>query len=154
MSIENALKKANITLPTPAKAAANYVPFVVHGGMVHVSGQLPMRDGALAYQGKVTSEAMIAEAQAAARLCGVNLLAQLREACGGDWSRFDRVLRLGVFVNATPGFLAAPTIANGVSDLMVEILGDKGRHARSTVCVAELPFGAMVEVEGLFALKM
>jgi enamine deaminase RidA (YjgF/YER057c/UK114 family) len=153
MAIENALKTAGITLPTPAKAAANYLPFVVHQGLVQISGQLPMRDGALAYHGKVTSEAMIAEAQAAARLCGVNLLAQLREACGGDWTKFDRALRLGIFINAPAGFHPAPTVANGVSDLMVEILGDKGRHARSTVCVAELPFGAMVEVEGLFALK-
>lgn len=154
MSIEQALSKAGIELPTPIAPAANYVSYVVQGGIVMVSGQLPMEKGVLKYTGKVTGDEGIAEAQEAARLCGVNLLAQLRQACGGDWTRFERAVKLTVFVNAPSGFTKAHLVANGVSDFLVQILGENGRHARSAMAVAELPLGALVEVEAIFALKV
>ena len=152
-NIAASLESKGIILPEPTAPAASYEPFVVHGKQVFISGQLPMQDGTLEYTGQVANEVMIAEAQQAARLCGINLLAQLRLACGGDWSKFDRVLKLGVFVNAPSGFDKAHVVANGVSDFLAEVLGDAGKHARAAVCVSELPLNAMVEVEGIFALR-
>lgn len=151
--IAKKLDEQGIILPEPAKPAASYEPFVIHGKQVFMSGQLPLLDGKVEYTGQVTSDVMIAEAQAAARLCGINLLAQLRVACGGDWSKFDRALKLNIFVNAPAGFTKAHLVANGVSDFLADILGDAGKHARAAVCVSELPLNAMVEVEGVFALK-
>lgn len=153
MAIEQALKNEGITLPQAAKPAANYLSYVEHKGLVYISGQLPLEDGKLKYSGKISGDDRLEEAKAAARLCGVNLLAQIKDACGGDWTKFDRLIRLGIFVNSPAGFTNSHLVANGVSDFMAQILGEKGKHARSTVSVAELPLGALVEVECLFALK-
>jgi enamine deaminase RidA (YjgF/YER057c/UK114 family) len=151
--IDSTLATMGIELPTPTPPAANYVPYVVHGAQVIISGQLPMKDGQLAFTGKVKSDEDIERAQEAARHCAIGVLAQLKAALGGEWAKLDRCLRLGIFVNAPSGFEKAHLVANGASNLIAEILGDNGKHARSTVCVSELPLGALVEVEGLFAVK-
>jgi enamine deaminase RidA (YjgF/YER057c/UK114 family) len=149
--IEQRLRELGITLPAPAAPIANYVPFVVTGSLVVVSGQIPLRDGAVAYAGKVGEAVSLEEARAAARLCFVNLLAQLK-AAAGDLDRVKRVLRLGGFI-AAPAFTQHAAVMNGASDLAVEVFGEAGRHARSTVGVPSLPADAAVEVEGMFELS-
>ncbi len=152
-TIENKLAELGIVLPTPAAPLANYVPFVVQGELVVVSGQLPMRDGKLAFTGKLGDGGLtIEQGQEAARLCFVNLLAQLRVACGGDLGRVRRVVRLGGFIAAPSGFTAHAQVMNGASDLAVAVFGELGRHARSTIGVPSLPADAPVEVEGMFAI--
>ncbi|MGR3485564.1 MAG: RidA family protein [Paracoccaceae bacterium] len=150
--IDARLDEMGIALPEPAAPAANYVPFVRHGGLLHVSGQISAgADGLIL--GRL-GEDMAAEAGArAARTCGIMLLAQLRMALEGDWDGLDRVVKLTGFVSSTPGFADQPKVINGASDLMVEVLGEQGRHARSAVGVAALPLGVAVEIEGLFALR-
>jgi enamine deaminase RidA (YjgF/YER057c/UK114 family) len=150
--IEARLAELGITLPQPAVPIANYVPFTRSGGMVVVSGQVPMRDGRIAQTGLLGAEVDIAAGQAAARLCLINVLAQLRVACEGDLDRVARVLRLGGFIAATASFTQHAQVMNGASDLAVEVFGDAGRHARSTIGVASLPGGASVEVEGMFEI--
>ena len=150
--IEARLAELGITLPTPAAPIANYVPFNVSGNLVIVSGQIPLKDGKIAITGKVGAGVSLEDAQAAARLCLVNVLAQLRAACGGDLDRVRRVLRLGGFIAAPPEFTDHARVMNGASDLAVEVFGEAGRHARSTIGVPSLPGDAAVEVEGLFAV--
>lgn len=149
--IEKKLAGLGYTLPEAALPAANYVPTVQAGGQLIVSGQLPMREGRAHYIGKVGREVSLEDAQECARLCGLNILAQSRLALG-DLDRIARLLRLGVFVNATEDFTDHPNVANGVSDLMVELLGEAGKHARAAVGVGSLPFGVAVEVEATFEL--
>lgn len=150
--IEARLRELGITLPEPAAPLANYVGFTVDGNLVVVSGQVPMREGRIACTGKLGADVSIEEGQAAARLCLVNVLAQLRAACGGNLDRVRRVLRLGGFIAAPPEFTEHARVMNGASDLAVEVFGEAGRHARSTIGVPALPGGAAVEVEGMFAL--
>ncbi len=150
--IEARLAELGITLPTPPAPVANYVPFVVSGDLVVVSGQIPMRDGKLAFTGKLGASVSLEQGQEAARLCLVNLLAQLRAACGGDLDRVTRVVRLGGFIAAGPEFTQHAPVMNGASDLAVAVFGDAGRHARSTVGVPSLPMDAAVEVEGMFRI--
>src|SRR5262245_37330539 len=148
--IEKKLADLGIVLPTPAAPVANYVGFVRAGSLLVVSGQLCLGpDGKLVAKGKLGETVSVEEGQAAARACAVNLLAQL-EAALGDLDKVVRVVRLGGFINAEPTFLDAPKVMNGDSDLMVEVFGDKGRHARTTVGVAVLPLDAAIEVEGMF----
>jgi len=151
--IDQALADLNITLPTPLAPVANYVPYVQSGNLVVISGQLPMKDGALAFTGHVGMDVTIEQAQEAARLCAINLLAQVKAAAGGDLSRVVRCVRLGVFVNSAHEFTDQPKVANGASDLMVAVLGEAGKHARAAVGVNTLPLGAAVEVEAIFELK-
>lgn len=151
--MEKRLVELGITLPAAAKPAANYLSYTVNNGVAYISGQLPAEAGALKYTGKVGSDVTVEEAQAAARLCGLHLLAQVKDACGGDWSRLKQFLKLGVFVNGKVGFTEAHVVANGVSDLLVDVLGDKGRHARAAVSVADLPLNAAVEVDAVVALN-
>ena len=141
----------SIDLPTAAAPAANYVPWVVQDGMLYISGQVPMRDGALFYQGKCGRDVDLATAREAARLCGLNVIAQAKAATG-DLDRIARIVKLTGFVNGTPEFDQQPQVINGASDLMVEVFGDNGRHARSAVGVASLPFGVAVEVEAILAI--
>jgi enamine deaminase RidA (YjgF/YER057c/UK114 family) len=149
-TVEQKLKDLGIVLPTPAAPVANYVPFVRTGALLFVSGQICIgADGKLVARGKLGENVSIEEGQQAARTCGVNILAQLKVALG-DLDKVVRVVRLGGFINSAPDFLDGPKVMNGASDLMVEVLGDKGRHARTTVGVAALPSDAAVEVEGLF----
>lgn len=150
--IEKKLVSLGISLPTPAVPAANYVPYNLSGKTVFVSGQLPMLDGKPQFIGKLGKEISIEDGQKCARICGINILAHLKNACAGDLDRVKQCLRLGVFVNSTESFLDHPKVANGVSDMMVEIFGDKGKHARFAVGVAQLPFGVAVEVDATFEL--
>lgn len=154
-SIDARLAELGLTLPTPATPVANYVPVVRTGNLLVVSGQLCFGpDGKLApeHRGKVGGEVSPEAASRAARLCAINVLAQVRTAIG-DLDRIVRCVRLGGFINVVPTFAAIPTVMNGASDLLVELLGDKGRHARSTIGVAELPMDAAVEVEGMFEVE-
>lgn len=153
--IETNLKALGITLPAPAAPVANYVPAVITGHLLVVSGQLCFgADGKLdaAHRGKLGDGVALAAGQAAARLCAINLLAQARLALGGDLARLQRCVRLGGFINAVPTYDAVPQVMNGASDLMTQAMGDAGRHARSTVGVAQLPLDCAVEVEGLFEI--
>lgn len=147
---ESRLSALGITLPTPATPVANYVPFVVTGQLVFVSGQVPMGPNGVQFQGKLGAGMSIEDGQAAARLCAINLLAVAKQAAG-DLERVRCVKLLG-FVNSAPDFGDQPKVVNGASDLMVEALGNRGKHSRSAVGVAALPFGVAVEVEGIFEL--
>jgi enamine deaminase RidA (YjgF/YER057c/UK114 family) len=153
--VETKLAELGITLPTPAAPVANYVPFVRTGNLVVISGQICLGpDGKLsdAHKGKLGAEISPEAGQEAARLCAINVLAQLKAAVG-DLDKVVRCVRLGGFINVVPTFAAVPSIMNGASDLMVAVLGDKGHHARSTIGVAELPSDAAVEVEAMFEVE-
>ena len=151
--IDAKLASLGITLPASVLPAANYVPYMVSGNLVSISGQLPMKDGKPQDIGKVGKNITLEQAQGTAKLCGINILSHLRAACGGDLSRVKRCVRLGVYVNSTEDFTDQPKVANGVSDMMVEIFGDAGKHSRAAVGVAQLPFGVAVEVEALFEIN-
>ena len=151
MTIDARIAELGIVLPEPARAVANYVPFVRTGDLVHISGQLS-NDASGGVKGTVGVDVTPEQANAAARLCGVNLLAQIKAACDGDLSRVVRVVKLGGFVQAGPDFEAIPAVINGCSDLMVEVFGDAGRHARSAVGVYRLPLGVAVEVDAVFEI--
>lgn len=154
MVIETVLKVKNIILPNAAAPAANYVPYVIHQNTVYISGQLPLGIGELKeYVGVVGKDVSVEKAKEVARICGLNVIAQLRNACDGDLNRVERCIRLGVFVNSASDFTEHPAVANGASDLMVEVFGEKGKHARATVGVSQLPRGAAVEVEAVFSIK-
>lgn len=148
--IEKRLQELGIDLPEAAASVANYVPVARVGDLLFVSGQLPMKDGKLVWTGTVGDLLNVEEGQQAARLCAVNILAQLRTALDGDLNRVKRVVRLGGFVASVGDFTAQPQVINGASDLMVDVFGDAGRHARAAVGVNVLPLNAAVEVEGLF----
>lgn len=150
-SVDARLKAAGIDLPTPAAPAANYIPYVITGNLVFVSGQLPFVDGKVAVTGKLGGGVSIEDGQKAARLCAVNLLAQLKVACGGDLGRVKKVVKLGGFISSTPDFTDQPKVMNGASDLMAEAFGkDIGAHARFAVGAPSLPLDTAVEVEGTF----
>jgi enamine deaminase RidA (YjgF/YER057c/UK114 family) len=150
--IEARLKELGIELPQPSAPVANYAPYTVSGNLVVVSGQLCVWNGERRFVGKLGAGIGIADGQQAARLCALNVLAHLRAACGGDLDRVRRCLRLGGFVNCTPDFTEMPQVVNGASDLMVELFGDIGRHARAAVGVSSLPGGVAVEVEAIFEI--
>jgi len=152
MTVAARLAELGINLPEPAKAVANYVPWVQTGNLVHISGQLS-NDAAGGIKGTVGADVTPEQAQAAARMCGVNLLAQISAACDGDLERVVRVVKLGGFVQAAGDFIAIPAVINGCSDLMVEVFGDKGRHARSAVGVYKLPLGFAVEVDAIVEVR-
>lgn len=149
-NVEKRLKALGIELPETAAAVANYVPVARAGDLLFVSGQLPMEEGRLVWTGTVGDLLSVEEGQQAARLCAINMLAQLRAALDGDLNRVKRVVRLGGFVASAGDFTAQPQVVNGASDLMVDLWGDAGRHARAAIGVNVLPLGAAVEVEGLF----
>jgi enamine deaminase RidA (YjgF/YER057c/UK114 family) len=149
-TIEAKLSSLGITLPAPAAPVANYVGFVRSGNLLFVSGQVCFdAQGKLIAKGKLGAGVSVEQGAAAAKGCGINLLAQVKAAIG-DLDKVVRVVRLGGFVNSAPDFLDGPKVLNGASDLMVAVFGDKGRHARTTVGVASLPADASVEVEGVF----
>jgi enamine deaminase RidA (YjgF/YER057c/UK114 family) len=150
--IDARLAELGIILPAPVAPVANYVPFVVTGDLVVISGQLPMVEGKLGWTGKVGAELDIVAGAQACRQCFINLLAHLHTACGGDLDRVTRVVRLGGFIAGGPTFTKHPAVMNGASDLATEVFGDAGRHARTTVGVPSLPLDAPVEVEGLFRI--
>ncbi|MEL6237167.1 MAG: RidA family protein [Pseudomonadota bacterium] len=149
MSIEARLQELGIVLPDAAAPVASYVPVVVQGGFAHVSGQLPFIEGVLK-KGRLGENVSLPEGMEAARACGLMILAQLQQA--ELLERIDRVVKLGAFVSSTPGFIDQPKVANGASDLMFEVFGEKGRHARAAVGVPVLPLGAAVEVDAVIAI--
>jgi enamine deaminase RidA (YjgF/YER057c/UK114 family) len=155
MTAEDKLAALGIALPAPSAPVANYLPFVMSGPLLFVSGQLAFGpDGKIApgHTGKLGAAVSNSAGQAAARLCVINILAQAKAALG-DLERISRCVRLGGFINAAPGFSQLAGVMNGASDFIVEVLGDKGRHARSTVGVAELPLDCAVEIEALFEIE-
>lgn len=146
------LKDLGITLPDAPAPAANYVPFVQTGNLVFVSGQISQGPGGL-ITGRLGDTLDLAAGVAAARACGLSLLAQARAACGGDLDRVARVVKLTGFVNSTADFTDQPAVINGASDLFVEVLGDAGRHARAAVSAPALPRGVAVEIEAVFEIR-
>jgi len=150
MTIAAKLEELGITLPKAAAPVASYVPVVVHGGFAHVSGQLPFVDGQVV-KGRLGDDVSVEAGQAAARACGLMIVAQLEAA--GLLERVERVVKLGAFINCTADFADQPEVANGASDLMEQVFGDAGKHARAAVGVPALPRGAAVEVDAVVALK-
>jgi enamine deaminase RidA (YjgF/YER057c/UK114 family) len=150
--IEAKLAELGITVPQVAAPLANYIGYNIVGKLAVVSGQIPLVDGKIAVAGKVGAGVSIEQAQAAARICFVNLLAQLKAATGGDLDRVKRVVRLGGFIAAGPDFTQHALVMNGASDMAVAVFGEKGRHARTTIGVPSLPGDAAVEVEGMFEI--
>jgi enamine deaminase RidA (YjgF/YER057c/UK114 family) len=150
-SIEAKLAELGLALPEAAAPVAAYVPTVEAGGLLHISGQLPFRDGEVV-TGQVGADLTVVQGQQAAELCGLMLVAQIKKALGG-FDRIERIVKLGVFVNAAPGFAQQPEVANGASSLMMALFGEAGRHARAAVGVASLPRNAAVEVDAVVALK-
>ena len=151
MTIEAKLAALGVTLSTPAAPAANYIPFVQVGDLVHISGQISNGPDGLVV-GRLGDGMGVEAGAAAARLCAISLLTQLRIACGGDLTRVVRAVKLVGFVNSHPDFTDQPKVINGASDFLVAVLGDAGRHARSAVGVAALPLGVAVEIEGIFQI--
>jgi len=150
--IDARLAELGIALPEPAAPAGAYVPYVVTGSLVFVAGQITLENGEIKYKGRLGESMSVDDGYAAARLCGLNLLAQVRGACAGDLDRVKRVVRLGGFVNSAADFTDQPKVINGASDLMVEVFGDAGRHARAAVGAPSLPLGVSVEVDGIFEI--
>ena len=150
--IDARLAELGIELPSAASPVANYVPFVVTGNLVFVSGQVTLWDGERKFIGRVGDDFNVDEGYQAARLCGLNMIAQVREACG-NLDRVKRVVKLGGFVNATADFTDHPKVINGASDLMVDVFGDNGKHARFAVGAPSLPLGMAVEVDGVFEVE-
>lgn len=150
--IDAKLAELGITVPTPAAPLANYIGFNKVGGLVVVSGQIPLVDGKIAVTGKLGAGVTVEQGQDAARICFINLLAQVKQACGGDLDRVQRVVRLGGFVACAPEFTQHPAVINGASDLAVAVFGEKGKHARAAVGCPSLPGDAAVEVEGMFEI--
>ena len=151
--VENKLAEHQIILPEVTKAVGNYVPYTISGNTIYISGQITLFNGDLMYQGKVGVKLSVDEGYQAARLCGLNLISQLKIACNGDLDRVTRVIKLGGFVNCTDDFTDHPKVINGASDLMFDVFGEIGRHARFAVGVSSLPLGVAVEVDGIFEIN-
>ncbi len=151
-AIDTRLSELGIMLPAAPAPAANYVPFVVTGTHVYISGQISQTaDGLI--KGRLGADMDVAQGALAAKTCAISLLAQLRNACGGDFGRVVRAVKLTGFVNSTPDFTDQPKVINGASDFLVAVMGDAGRHARSAVSAASLPLGVAVEIEAIFEIS-
>ncbi|MCB1592030.1 MAG: RidA family protein [Alphaproteobacteria bacterium] len=153
MDIKAKLKDLGHNLPEAAAPAANYVPFVISGKLLHIAGQIPFINGQPMHQGRLGENFTVEEGEHAAEACALNIIAQVNKAVDGDWSKVARCVRLGVFVNSAPDFTNQPEVANGASNLIAEVMGEAGKHARAAVGVASLPRGVAVEVDALFELK-
>ncbi len=151
VDIDACLAELGLELPDAPAPAANYVPYVITGSTLYVSGQIASTSGG-PIVGKLGADMSVEEGAEAAKTCALALLAQARAACGGDLGKLTRVVKLVGFVNSTADFADQPKVVNGASDLFVALLGDKGRHARSAVSAASLPFGVAVEIEGIFEI--
>lgn len=151
-NVENKMAELQITLPKVSAPVANYVSAIVVGNMVYISGQLPMEDGKLKYNGQLGNNVSVEQGVAASRLCALNILAQLKHSIG-SLDKVKKCVKLTGFVNSNSDFTAQPQIINGASDLIVSIFGEKGKHARAAVGVSSLPFGAPVEIEAIFEIS-
>ena len=151
--VEAVLKEKGIELPEAAPPAANYVPYVVTGKYIYIAGQIPMVNGELKYVGKVPSEYSLDEAYQCAKTCGLNILAQAKAACGGDLKKVKKIVKLVGFVNSKDDFYDQPKVINGASDLMAEVFGEAGRHARSAVGVNVLPLNVATEIEAIIEME-
>ncbi len=151
--IDARLKELGLDIQTPAKPVSSYVGFVRAGNMVFVSGQITIKDGEILFKGKLGDDLSIADGQQAARLCGLNIIAQLKVATSGNLDKVKQIVKLDGFVNSTPDFIDQPQVINGVSDLMVDVFGDKGTHARAAVSAPSLPMGIAVEVDCIAELE-
>lgn len=149
--IEEKIKQIGIKLPTPPDPAGSYIPVVKTGNLVYVSGQIPMEDGKVSYTGKVTDE-NIEMAQKAARICAINILAQLKKELG-DLEKISKIVRLSGFVNSVPEFTQHPKVINAASDLFYEIFGENGKHSRIAVGVSSLPLNSMTEIDAIVEIK-
>ena len=147
--VDARLAELGIEVPEAAAPVANYVGYVRSGDLVFISGQVPLVDGAFKFQGKVGAEFSVEEGQEAARICAINIIAQLKAACGGDLDRVRRIVKMGGFVNSTPEFADQPKVINGASDLMVAVFGDAGKHTRAAVSAGALPLGVAVEIDAI-----
>mgnify|MGYP001162595136 FL=1 len=151
--VEQRLGKTGVVIPDAPSPAANYLPFTRTGNLVFVSGQVPFVDGKLKITGTVGVNASVEDAQGQAKICAINLLAQLKVACDGDLDRVVRVVKLGAFVASADNFFNQPIVANAASDLMVEAFGEAGRHARFAVGTNALPLNCLVEIDGVFEIS-
>ena len=149
---ETRLIELSLDMPKAATPVGNYVAYVITGNLVFVSGQLPLVNGEIKYKGKVGADISLEDGQAAARACALNLVAQVRAACGGNLDRVKRVIKLSGLVNSNPDFTQQANVINGASDLMVQIFGDAGKHARAAVSCPTLPLGAAVEIDAVFEI--
>jgi enamine deaminase RidA (YjgF/YER057c/UK114 family) len=152
-SIAARLQQLGIELPNANAAAANYVTHKTIGSMVYIAGQTCKRDGQLIYSGRIGRDLSIEEGIAAARLCGLNVLAQLQQACDGDLDRVKNAVRLTIFINSNENFYQQAQIANGVSDLLVDVFGERGRHTRSSISAYSIPGNSAVEVDAIFEIE-
>jgi enamine deaminase RidA (YjgF/YER057c/UK114 family) len=152
-TVEDRLLALGFTVPNAPKPAAAYIPFVRTGNLLHIAGQVPVRDGQFRWVGKLGQEFTLEQGQEAAREVALNVLAQVKAALEGDLDRVVRVVKLNGFVNCLPDFVSQPQVMNAASDLMVQAFGEAGRHARSAVGVASLPFGVAVEIDGIFEVN-
>lgn len=148
MSVEQRLKELGLTLPAPAAPAANYVPWIISGSLLVIAGQLPLGPDGIAHKGKLGRDVSLEQGIECARLCAINIIAQIKAAVG-DFNRVGHIVRLGGFVNSIDSFVDQPKVVNGASDLMVAVFGDKGRHARTAVGVNVLPFDVPVEIDAM-----
>lgn len=152
MNLEEKLKSLGFTLPSAPAAAANYVPYTMHSGLVYVAGQIPFVNGESHYVGKLGDTISFEDGVEAAQICALNILAQVNAAVSGDWSRVEKCLKLGGFVNCTPDFTDHAKIINGASDLIGHVMGKNGQHARFAVGAPSLPFDVAVEIDAVFAV--
>jgi enamine deaminase RidA (YjgF/YER057c/UK114 family) len=152
-SFDENLAKLGAEVPETSTPGANYVPYVLMGNQLYLAGQIPRNGGRIDHVGKLGAAISVEEGYRAARSCALNLVVQIRAACGGSLSRVTRIVKVSGFVNCTPDFTAIPQVINGASDLFVEVFGDAGRHARSALGMASLPRGVSVEVEAVVELR-
>ena len=154
MNVEQRLSALGITLPTAPTPVANYLPWTITGNQLWIAGQAPIRDGKYDYLGRVGEAVTPEQAHAAARLCGINVLAQVKAACKGDWSRLVKAVRICGYISTAPDFLEFPKVLDGCSDLMVEVLGDAGKHVRTVMVVSVLRFNVPIVVDAVFEIRI
>ncbi len=152
MTLGTKLQELGFTLPAAAAPAANYVPYVISGNMVYVSGQIPFLNGEKMHLGRLGDGLSVEDGAAAAQACALNILAQVNDAVGGDWVRVKRCVKLGGFVNCTPDFTDQPMVINGASNLIADVMGAAGKHARFAVGAPSLPLGVAVEIDAVFEI--
>ena len=154
MNVEQRLSALGITLPTAPTPVANYLPWTITGNQLWIAGQAPIRDGKYDYLGRVGEAVTPEQAHAAARLCGINVLAQVKAACKGDWSRLVKAVRICGYISAVPDFFEFPKVLDGCSDLMIEVLGDAGKHVRTVMGVSGLRFNVPIVIDAVFEIRI